>query len=90
MEIVRMYICLEPKTFFGCAFCRYSLVGLREHIKKRPPLATTEKVQQLIRVITTFIQVLPFTYALLEVLEVLCQIINPFLFPMEQREDLVL
>ncbi|KAK6930981.1 hypothetical protein RJ641_002774 [Dillenia turbinata] len=30
-------------------FCRYSLIGLREHIKKRPPLATTEKVQQLVR-----------------------------------------
>lgn len=29
---------------------RYSLIGLREHIKKRPPLATTEKVQQLVRV----------------------------------------
>ncbi|CAN1795084.1 Anthranilate phosphoribosyltransferase [Linum perenne] len=28
----------------------YSLIGLREHIKKRPPLATTEKVQQLVRV----------------------------------------
>ncbi|KAH9627215.1 hypothetical protein KSS87_020761 [Heliosperma pusillum] len=27
----------------------YSLIGLREHIKKRPPLATSEKVQQLIR-----------------------------------------
>ncbi|CAN1152255.1 Anthranilate phosphoribosyltransferase [Linum perenne] len=27
----------------------YSLIGLREHIKKRPPLATTEKVQQLVR-----------------------------------------
>ncbi|KAK8665151.1 hypothetical protein V6N13_005325 [Hibiscus sabdariffa] len=27
----------------------YSLIGLREHIKKRPPLATTEKVQQFIR-----------------------------------------
>ncbi|MBA0631197.1 hypothetical protein Godav_003212 [Gossypium davidsonii] len=27
----------------------YSLIGLREHIKKRPPLATTEKVQQYIR-----------------------------------------
>ncbi|VFQ93202.1 unnamed protein product [Cuscuta campestris] len=27
----------------------YSLVGLREHIKKRPPLATAEKVQQLVR-----------------------------------------
>ncbi|CAI9785143.1 unnamed protein product [Fraxinus pennsylvanica] len=27
----------------------YSLVGLREHIKKRPPLATTEKVQQFVR-----------------------------------------
>ncbi|XVE85135.1 hypothetical protein DITRI_Ditri17bG0067700 [Diplodiscus trichospermus] len=28
----------------------YSLIGLREHIKKRPPLATTEKIQQFIRV----------------------------------------
>ncbi|CAI0463535.1 unnamed protein product [Linum tenue] len=28
----------------------FSLIGLREHIKKRPPLATTEKVQQLVRV----------------------------------------
>ncbi|KAL5762161.1 hypothetical protein ACOSP7_018425 [Xanthoceras sorbifolium] len=27
----------------------YSLIGLREHIKKRPPLATTEKVQQYIK-----------------------------------------
>ncbi|OMO80081.1 Glycosyl transferase, family 3 [Corchorus olitorius] len=27
----------------------YSLIGVREHIKKRPPLATTEKVQQFIR-----------------------------------------
>ncbi|CAN6844399.1 unnamed protein product [Brassica oleracea] len=27
----------------------YSLVGMREHIKKRPPLATTEKVQQFVR-----------------------------------------
>ncbi|GLT86495.1 hypothetical protein SLE2022_377930 [Rubroshorea leprosula] len=27
----------------------YSLVGLREHIKKRPPLATTEKVQRFIK-----------------------------------------
>ncbi|GMJ08224.1 hypothetical protein like AT1G70570 [Hibiscus trionum] len=27
----------------------YSLIGMREHIKKRPPLATTEKVQQFIR-----------------------------------------
>ncbi|EEF34472.1 anthranilate phosphoribosyltransferase [Ricinus communis] len=27
----------------------YSLTGLREHIKKRPPLATTEKVQQFVR-----------------------------------------
>ncbi|KAK2977461.1 hypothetical protein RJ640_016089 [Escallonia rubra] len=27
----------------------HSLIGLREHIKKRPPLATTEKVQQLVR-----------------------------------------
>ncbi|KAL3835600.1 hypothetical protein ACJIZ3_010336 [Penstemon smallii] len=27
----------------------YSMIGLREHIKKRPPLATTEKVQQIVR-----------------------------------------
>ncbi|PNY09179.1 anthranilate phosphoribosyltransferase-like protein [Trifolium pratense] len=27
----------------------YSLIGIREHIKKRPPLATTEKVQQYIK-----------------------------------------
>ncbi|KAM7484196.1 hypothetical protein LguiA_000205 [Lonicera macranthoides] len=27
----------------------HSLIGLREHIKKRPPLATAEKVQQLVR-----------------------------------------
>lgn len=27
----------------------YSVVGMREHIKKRPPLATTEKVQQFVR-----------------------------------------
>lgn len=27
----------------------YSLVGLREHIKKRPPIATAEKVQQFVR-----------------------------------------
>lgn len=27
----------------------YSLVGLREHIKKRPPLATSEKIQQFVR-----------------------------------------
>uniref|UniRef100_A0A2P2K2N7 Anthranilate phosphoribosyltransferase n=1 Tax=Rhizophora mucronata TaxID=61149 RepID=A0A2P2K2N7_RHIMU len=26
-----------------------SLIGLREHIKKRPPIATTEKVQQFVR-----------------------------------------
>lgn len=31
-------------------YCRFSLVGLREHIKKRPPLATSEKVQQFVRV----------------------------------------
>lgn len=30
--------------------CSYSLLGIREHIKKRPPLATTEKVQQLVKV----------------------------------------
>lgn len=29
---------------------RYSLVDLREHIKKRPPIATTEKVQHYIKV----------------------------------------
>lgn len=27
----------------------YSLIEMREHIKKRPPLATSEKVQQLVR-----------------------------------------
>ncbi|XP_057857036.2 uncharacterized protein LOC131066316 isoform X2 [Cryptomeria japonica] len=27
----------------------YSLIGLREHIKKRPPIATTEKVQQFVK-----------------------------------------
>ncbi|KAJ4974529.1 hypothetical protein NE237_007703 [Protea cynaroides] len=27
----------------------FSLIGLREHIKKRPPLATSEKVQQFVR-----------------------------------------
>ncbi|KAK4373184.1 hypothetical protein RND71_008568 [Anisodus tanguticus] len=27
----------------------HSLIGLREHIKKRPPLATAEKVQQIVR-----------------------------------------
>lgn len=27
----------------------HSIIGLREHIKKRPPLATSEKVQQLVR-----------------------------------------
>ncbi|XP_027154696.1 uncharacterized protein LOC113754468 [Coffea eugenioides] len=27
----------------------YSLVGFREHIKKRPPLATSEKIQQIVR-----------------------------------------
>ncbi|KAF8016497.1 hypothetical protein BT93_H1880 [Corymbia citriodora subsp. variegata] len=27
----------------------YSLISLREHIKKRPPLATSEKVQQFVR-----------------------------------------
>uniref|UniRef100_A0A0E0CEZ5 Glycosyl transferase family 3 domain-containing protein n=1 Tax=Oryza meridionalis TaxID=40149 RepID=A0A0E0CEZ5_9ORYZ len=27
----------------------YSIIGLREHIKKRPPLATSEKVQQFVR-----------------------------------------
>ncbi|KAG9147644.1 hypothetical protein Leryth_015721 [Lithospermum erythrorhizon] len=27
----------------------YSVVGLREHIKKRPPPATTEKIQQIVR-----------------------------------------
>lgn len=27
----------------------YSLIGFREHIKKRPPLATSEKVQQFVR-----------------------------------------
>lgn len=31
-------------------FCRHSIIGLREHIKKRPPLATSEKVQQFVRV----------------------------------------
>ncbi|GJZ89873.1 anthranilate phosphoribosyltransferase, partial [Tanacetum coccineum] len=28
---------------------RYSLIEMREHIKKRPPLATSEKVQQFVR-----------------------------------------
>jgi len=28
----------------------YSLIGIREHIKKRPPLASTEKVQQYVKV----------------------------------------
>ncbi|RVW43368.1 Anthranilate phosphoribosyltransferase [Vitis vinifera] len=28
---------------------QHSIIGLREHIKKRPPLATSEKVQQLVR-----------------------------------------
>lgn len=32
-------------------FFRYSLISLREHIKKRPPIATAEKVQQFVRVI---------------------------------------
>ncbi|RCV05628.1 hypothetical protein SETIT_1G097900v2 [Setaria italica] len=27
----------------------YSIIGLREHIKKRPPIATSEKVQQFVR-----------------------------------------
>uniref|UniRef100_A0A0D9VBT7 Anthranilate phosphoribosyltransferase n=1 Tax=Leersia perrieri TaxID=77586 RepID=A0A0D9VBT7_9ORYZ len=27
----------------------YSIIGLREHIKKRPPLATSEKVQQFVK-----------------------------------------
>nr|XP_007153776.1 hypothetical protein PHAVU_003G064000g [Phaseolus vulgaris]ESW25770.1 hypothetical protein PHAVU_003G064000g [Phaseolus vulgaris] len=27
----------------------YSLIGIREHIKKRPPLASTEKVQQYVK-----------------------------------------
>ena len=36
--------------FFLFGGCRYSLVGMRKHIKKRPPLATTEKVQQFVRV----------------------------------------
>lgn len=27
----------------------YSLIGLREHIKKRPPIATTEKVQRYVK-----------------------------------------
>ncbi|KAI4328185.1 hypothetical protein L6164_020562 [Bauhinia variegata] len=27
----------------------HSLIGIREHIKKRPPLATTEKVQQFVK-----------------------------------------
>ncbi|KAL5177509.1 Anthranilate phosphoribosyltransferase [Glycine soja] len=29
----------------------YSLIKIREHIKKRPPLATTEKVQQYVKVL---------------------------------------
>ncbi|XVF43947.1 hypothetical protein PTKIN_Ptkin02bG0081500 [Pterospermum kingtungense] len=38
---------IEVRIFYD--FRRYSLIGLREQIKKRPPLATTEKVQQFIR-----------------------------------------
>ena len=41
---------LSCPWFFCVPFCRYSLIGLREHIKKRPPLATTEKVQQFVKV----------------------------------------
>lgn len=36
--------------FTFSSYRRFSLVGLREHIKKRPPLATSEKVQQYVRV----------------------------------------
>ncbi|KAG8076679.1 hypothetical protein GUJ93_ZPchr0006g40902 [Zizania palustris] len=32
----------------------YSIIGLREHIKKRPPLATSEKVQQFVKVSNSF------------------------------------
>ncbi|CAI0462498.1 unnamed protein product [Linum tenue] len=45
----------------------YSLIQVREHIKKRPPLATTEKVQQLVRVshiIFTVFVVLTYSYSL--------------------------
>lgn len=42
-------------TFFSNTLlarpCRYSLVDLREHIKKRPPIATTEKVQHYLKVL---------------------------------------
>lgn len=41
-------------TTFFFDVCRYSLMGMREHIKKRPPLATTEKVQQFVRVRGSF------------------------------------
>ncbi|KAG5520811.1 hypothetical protein RHGRI_033399 [Rhododendron griersonianum] len=37
-------------NFFSLpTFFLYSLIGLREHIKKRPPVATSEKVQQFVR-----------------------------------------
>ncbi|KAE9454660.1 hypothetical protein C3L33_13453, partial [Rhododendron williamsianum] len=38
--------CASPETLLGPL---YSLIGLREHIKKRPPVATSEKVQQFVR-----------------------------------------
>lgn len=40
----------EVDNINSITLCRYSLISLREHIKKRPPLATTEKVQQLVKV----------------------------------------
>ncbi|KAL6629781.1 hypothetical protein ACP70R_029546 [Stipagrostis hirtigluma subsp. patula] len=38
-----------PLHFLTQYSCRHSIIGLREHIKKRPPLATSEKVQQFVR-----------------------------------------
>jgi hypothetical protein len=37
------------RFILGQSLSRYSLVDLREHIKKRPPIATTEKVQHYIK-----------------------------------------
>jgi hypothetical protein len=46
----RTFIFMMGMTPCQVRSCRYSLVDLREHIKKRPPIATTEKVQHYIKV----------------------------------------
>lgn len=51
MYICRITVLLEQRRLnLVIFFSRYSLIGIREHIKKRPPLATTEKVQQYVKV----------------------------------------